>query len=525
MCGIAVIVGRSDALELVTRMADGLAHRGEVSDPPVSLRPDTAMATRRLRIVDAVGGRQPQLSGDGRIAVAMNGEIYNHRELRAELEAEGARFRTDSDTEVLATALSVWGGRALRRLNGMYAFVALELDTGEFLAARDPLGVKPLYLIQAEGAYAFCSEMTPLLDAVETGEVMLLPPGYVLSRRYCAPYKSAISDPHALSRPGDPAALDALLERAVARRTPSDLPVALLFSGGIDSTLVAHYARRLQPDAPGYFLGGTTAIDYPFAARYAERSGMELRIVPLEPQAGMAERIAATVRLCESFEPAVVRDSYCTGLLCRQAHDDGYRVILCGEGADELFAGYRPLEVAFAAGEAFGAALRDQCLGGMHRSNLQRLDRASMAWAVEAREPFLDPEVVTHALQLAPDALVGADGRGKAPLRALFDLHLDALPSEIRDRAKTPLNEGSGLDRSQTDSPWAAYAEAAVSARAFEEGRRRFAAYDLRTREELLYLQALAERIDVERVPHLKSRLRLQVPDMPGLEALGAYRV
>ena len=113
---------------------------------------------------------------------------------------------------------------------------------------------------------------------------------------------------------------------------------------------------------------------------------------------------------------------------------------------------------------------------------------------------------------------------GKAPLRAVFDLYPDALPAMIRDRAKAPLNEGAGLDRSQNDSPWVRHAEAQLSDREFAEARRRFPAFDLRTKEEALYLGLLAERIDVARVPHLCSRLRLSAPsDMPGMEALQAY--
>ena len=525
MCGIAVVVGLDDASSLVARLIVGLEHRGDVSDPVASPARRTAMATRRLRIVDGAHGVQPQLSFDGRIAVAMNGEIYNHGELRGELEALGARFATDSDTEVLACALSVWGGKALRRLVGMYAFVAIDTGSGEFIAARDPLGVKPLYLIQQGDGFLFCSEMTPLLDTVEAGEVMLLPPGHILSRGYCAPYKSAISDPQPMSRRADARALDAALSAAVARRIPADLPFAVMFSGGIDSTLVAHYARWEGHAAPGYFLGAADAPDYRYATAYADASGLDLRRVDFDDPAGVAEQITATVLMCESFEPAVVRDSYCTGLISRRMHRDGYRVALCGEGADELFAGYRPLELAFSAGEAYGAPLRDQCLGGMHRSNLQRLDRASMRWALEAREPFLDPEVVNHALGLEAPALVTGAGLGKAPLRAVFDLYPGELPSVIRDRVKAPLNEGTGFDASQSDSPWARHAQSALTDADLADGRKRFQDFDLRSKEELMYLQVLAARIDVQRVPHLKSRLRLDVGDLPGVETLAAYRV
>ena len=140
-------------------MIEGILHRGDISDPVVSPWPGTAMGTRRLRIVDAEHGGQPMCSADGRILVSFNGEIYNHREVRRELEAMGVAFRTCSDTEVLANAISVWGSGALPRLSGMYAFVALDLLKRDFIAARDPVGVKPLYLIQEGDRYLFCSEI------------------------------------------------------------------------------------------------------------------------------------------------------------------------------------------------------------------------------------------------------------------------------------------------------------------------------------------------------------------------------
>src|SRR5579884_911700 len=192
MCGIAVAIGWPEAEASVARLIEGIRHRGDVTDPLFSPRPDVAMATRRLRIVDAEHAVQPQCSFDGRIAVSFNGEIYNHTALRVQLERLGVRFATQSDTEVLANALSVWGSQALARLNGMYAFVALDCATGEFLAARDPFGVKPLYLIQSGGAHLFCSEMRPLLDTVETGDVLLLPPGYGLTGAGCARFVSPL---------------------------------------------------------------------------------------------------------------------------------------------------------------------------------------------------------------------------------------------------------------------------------------------------------------------------------------------
>ena len=204
MCGIAVAIDWDGAEDAVKRLIGGILHRGDVTDPVAALSARTAFCTRRLRIVDAEHGVQPQLSADGRILVAFNGEIYNHATLRTELAALGVRFQTRSDTEVLANALAVWGGGALGRLRGMFAFVAIDLKSGQFVAARDPMGEKPLYLIQSETGFLFCSEIKPLLNATAEGEVLLLPPGYVLTKSYCKPFASLPQRPESELRPGSP---------------------------------------------------------------------------------------------------------------------------------------------------------------------------------------------------------------------------------------------------------------------------------------------------------------------------------
>jgi asparagine synthase (glutamine-hydrolysing) len=522
MCGIAVAIDWDGAEAAVRQMIGALAHRGDVDDPLISPAANTAMATRRLRIVDGERGVQPQFSCDGRFLVSFNGEIYNHLALRRELEGFGAEFHTDSDTEVLANALRVWGAGALPRLSGMFAFVAYDLESGEFLAARDPLGVKPLYLIQGPKGWLFCSEIRPLLAASETGEVLLLPPGHALTRKLFQPYARLVAD--ATPQAADPRLLDRLLEAAVASRIPPDLPFATFFSGGIDSTLVAHYARRLRPEAPGYFLGNAGAPDHAHALRYAEATGYDLRTVALDAGASV-DLIGEVTATVESFEPAVVRDALCGYLLSRQAAADGFRVALCGEGADELFAGYVPLEAAYAEGAELGGPVRDQCLATMHRTNLQRVDRCGMRFGLEVREPFLDKAVVAHALALDPSALVRdtpSGPVGKQALRALFDLHPE-LPREIRDRAKLGMHRGSGFDASQADGPWTRHAAETVSDRDFTDGQREFAAYDLRAKEELVYLRALAASLDIARVPHLRDRMRLNFPTLRRMERVAEY--
>lgn len=516
MCGIAVAIDWDGAEEVVPRLLSAISYRGDITDPVVSPRARTAMGTRRLRIVDAHQAVQPQASFDGKLLVSFNGEIYNHAELREQLKAKGVPFRTESDTEVLANALQVWGIKALAMLNGMFAFVAIDVSTGEFLAARDPFGVKPLYVIQSEGGFLFCSEMRPLLEATKEGDILLVPPGYVLTRKICAGYNSAVGASFAGKSEGDVHELDRLLADAVRIRVPHDLPVATKLSGGIDSTLVAHYARMHKPDAPGYFLGSEDAPDYRFAADYARLSGIDLRLVPFTPEsAETIARIADVVTVSESFEPAVIRGAICSHILSEAIHRDGFRVALCGEGADELFAGYVPIEWAFAAGQDQGRAVRDQCLAQMHSVVLQRVDRCSMRFRLETREPFLDPRVAAYALDLSGEALVttfAGRPRGKKQLRALYDLYPDQLPVSIRDRTKVLFDEGAGLNLGDPNSAWTRLFEETISDQDFRDGCHQYEPYGVRTKEELFYLRTLAASMDISRVPHLRGRVYLHLP-------------
>lgn len=528
MCGIAVAIDWPDAEPVVRKLLNGILHRGDVSDPVFAPRPNTAMVTRRLRIVDAENAVQPQLSANGRIAVSFNGEIYNYLALRRELQASGIVFKTESDTEVLANALQAWGPAALDRFVGMYAFVAVDTKTGDFLAARDPFGVKPLYVIQAGKRFLFCSEMRPLLDNVETGDVLLLPPGYVLAADGCMRFKSPIQEaPSIVPEIGSTEALDRLLSEAVRVRIPPKLPVATLFSGGIDSTLVAHYMRRFQPKAPGYFVGSETAPDYRYAAEYAGRTGFDLRMVPFDADSDETfARLEEVVAVTESFEPNLVRGAVCSLAVAESIHKDGIRVALCGEGADELFCGYAPLEIAFQEDAAAGRAIRAECLSLMHRVSLQRVDRCSMRYQVETREPFLDPSVANYALDLDGVALVReAGGRavGKHILRDIYNLYPNELPATIRDRTKVPFGEGAGIDASPETSSWKMRFNEAISDRDLLEGRVEFAPFNIQNKEELFYIRKLAQSLDINRVPHLRDRAWISFPVGQYREKLKAY--
>ncbi len=232
MCGIAVAVGWDSASRAVQRLIAGILHRGDITDPLVALDERTAMCTRRLRIVDPAHGVQPQVSFDGRFLVAFNGEIYNHGELRRELESSGMCFRTECDTEVVANVIRLWGANGLKRLDGMFAFVAIDASTGEFLAARDPFGVKPLYLVRSGDSFLFCSEIRPLLEATEEHDVLFLPPGHFLTRNFCGRYYKPLIE----SRSGEASVEQ--IELAVGRSGSDSRP------GGSSCCLAVQWRHR-----------------------------------------------------------------------------------------------------------------------------------------------------------------------------------------------------------------------------------------------------------------------------------------
>jgi asparagine synthase (glutamine-hydrolysing) len=256
-------------------------------------------------------------------------------------------------------------------------------------------------------------------------------------------------------------------------------------------------------------------------------TGFDLRLVPFDPESDETfAAIDTVVAASESFEPNLIRGAVCSLMAAQRMRTDGFRVALCGEGADELFCGYPPLEVAFNEGSADARAIRDECLDLMQRVSLQRVDRCAMRHQVEMREPFLDPAVVNYALGLDNAALVrNLNGvpTGKMPLRELYDLYPDALPRAIRDRTKVPFGEGAGLDVSPQDSGWKQRFEAAISDSDFREGRLEFAAFNLQSKEELYYLRKLSQAMDVHRIPHLRDRAWISFSVAQNMDKLKAY--
>ena len=276
----------------------------------------------------------------------------------ANLPSLGIRFRTESDTEVLANALQVWGEAALERFAGMYAFVAIDTASGEFIAARDPFGVKPLYLIQSDDGLYFCSEIRPLLQAVEAGEVMLVPPGYVLSSTDCGRFNSPIRPMRAThASPIASQTLDRLLVRggagAAAARIAGRHDVQRRHRQHPRLPIMCAGSAPTRPDiSSATSMGRTIATRWNMRTRRISICGVIAFDADSEEVFSQIDRV---VEVTESFEPNLIRGAVCSLAVAERMHHDGFRVALCGEGADELFCGYPPLELAFHEGYAEGA--------------------------------------------------------------------------------------------------------------------------------------------------------------------------
>jgi asparagine synthase (glutamine-hydrolysing) len=432
MCGIAATVGIGDPA-VFGRLFGAIRHRGP--DESGALEAGRArLGCHRLAIVDPEGGRQPLVSADGRRLLVFNGEIYNHRALRDEFRGYG--YRSGSDGEVLFPLLEREGPAGLRRLRGMFAFVLYDQATGEALAARDPFGIKPLYFMETAGGLAFASEMKSFLGL--GGRLRFVPPGHYLldgrlGRYYRPPRRGWVR-----RRPP----LRPLLEEAVASHLPPDGPCGVLLSGGLDSSAVAALAARVRPDLTAYTVALPGAPDTERAEEVAAHLGIRHEVLRVSEEEARAA-LPPTIWYLESFHPVMVRNALPLYLVARRARRDA-KVLLGGDGADELFAGYDYLATLE---RRFWPAAIESGVNNLHRTELQRADRITMANGVELRVPFLDAPLAEAALDLPLDDKVRLmDGRRvvKWALRAAV---ADLLPPSIVWRVKTPFADGSGFSR------------------------------------------------------------------------------
>lgn len=460
MCSILGIFGLRPGEDLAALRRQALAssarqrHRGP-DWSGVHVDPGAILVHERLAIVDPAGGAQPLRSADGELVLAVNGEIYNHRELERGLSTPYA-FQSGSDCEVINALWRELGPALLPRLNGIYAFVLWDAGQQRWLAARDPFGVCPLYWgTDAEGRRWLASEMKALVGVC--ADIAPFPPGHC--------YDSATGELTRFWRPGwrehvavagravPPPVLREAFEQAVHRQLMTDVPYGVLLSGGLDSSLVAACAARFArrrveeddaaeawwPRLHSFAIGLEGSPDLAAAQVAAEALGTVHHGFTYRFEEGL-DAIDEVIRHIESYDVTTVRASTPMYLLARRIKAMGVKMVLSGEGSDELFGGYLYFHKAPDA-----RAFHEECvrkLDALHQFDCLRANKAMMAWGVEARVPFLDLGFVEVAMAMDAAAKMAGPGRiEKAVLREAF---AGVLPDAILWRQKEQFSDGVG---------------------------------------------------------------------------------
>ena len=467
----------------------------------------------RLAIVDPAGGSQPLRSADGGLVLAVNGEIYNHRELKAALASDYA-FQTGSDCEVInALYREDQPASFLNRLNGIFAFALWDAAAGRALVARDPIGVVPLYWgHDRAGRLCVASEMKALVPVCRTVETF--PPGHYLDseigelrqyyHREWREYEAVKSGPSEaqLVRDG--------LEAAVKRQLMSDVPYGVLLSGGLDSSIIAAAAKRFAarrgedegqseawwPQLHSFAIGLEGAPDLLAARDVAEFIGSVHHEFHFTVQEGI-DALSDVIHHLETYDVTTIRAATPMYLMARRIRAMGIKMVLSGEGSDEIFGGYLYFHRAPDAQSFHEETVRK--LDRLHWYDCLRANKSMAAWGVEARVPFLDKEFMDVAMSLNPAAKMAGPGRmEKQILREAFE---DLLPPSVAWRQKEQFSDGVGYN--WIDS-LKAYAEEQVSDREMENAIYRFPHNTPDTKEGYFYraifdehfpLQACAETV------------------------------
>ena len=438
MCGIAGIWGRSEK-KLVRRMMERLAHRGPDAEGIYS-KPDQSgvLGHRRLSIVDVAGGDQPIQSAQPSRAIVANGEIYNSPHLREKL-GKRYRFCTRSDTECALHLYDERGTDAAAALDGMFALAIADGD--HLYVARDAIGIKPLYFGRHGGALVFSSELKAMEGLAD--DVREFPPGTWFHSKlgFHRYYRVPESDPTEMPLTERMSTLRNTLERSVVKRLMSDVPVGAFLSGGLDSSLIAAIARRHLPELHTFSVGVAGSRDLEAARRVADHLGTIHHEYVYDAEE-IHRRLPEIVYSLESFDQDLVRSAIPCYFASRLAAEQ-VKVVLTGEGADELFAGYDYYKGISDPG-ALQRELR-RSVRTLHNMNLQRVDRLTMAHSIEGRVPFLDVEMIALAQTIPPELKLATDDQGrKVEKWILRKACEDLLPPEIIWRGKEQFDEGSG---------------------------------------------------------------------------------
>ena len=458
MCGIAAIFNirgnsgqfRSTALEMARR----IRHRGP-DWSGIYVGRSAVLAHERLSIVDPASGKQPLFSPDRKTVLAVNGEIYNHQEIRREYAGKYT-FSTGSDCEVILALYRDKGIGFLEDLNGIFAFALYDEENNDFLIARDPIGVIPLYIGKDSGGRIYCASELKALEGICDSYAPFLPGHYflgsegVMKRWYRRDWEDY---DNVKENRSDPALLRSSLEMAVKRQMMCDVPYGVLLSGGLDSSIISAIAakfasRRVEsgdrtgawwPQLHSFAVGLKGSPDLEKARTVADSIGTVHHEINFTIQEGL-DALSDVIYHIETYDVTTVRASTPMYLLARVIKSMGIKMVLSGEGADEIFGGYLYFHKAPDARAFHEETVRK--LSKLHLYDCLRANKSLAAWGVEGRVPFLDKEFLDVAMRLNPaDKMCPGKTVEKKILREAFS---DMLPESIVWRQKEQFSDGVG---------------------------------------------------------------------------------
>ena len=458
MCGIVGIFDikeqSSELRKKALRMSQKIRHRGP-DWSGIYCGSHAILCHERLSIVDPQSGKQPLYSPDGKQVLAVNGEIYNHQQIRQETASE-YEYQTGSDCEVILALYRAHGINFLERLSGIFAFALYDEERDEYLIARDPIGVIPLYIGHDKDGKTYVASELKALEGFCDEYEPFLPGHYLYSREgmmrrwYTRDWMEydAVKD--------NPADIDKLrvgLQEAVKQQLMSDVPYGVLLSGGLDSSIISaiaqkYAAKRVEdggqtgawwPRLHSFAVGLKGAPDLEKARCVAEHIGTVHHEINYTIQEGL-DAIRDVIYFTETYDVTTVRASTPMYLLARVIKSMGIKMVLSGEGADEIFGGYLYFHKAPSAQAFHEETVRK--LSKLHWYDCLRANKSLSAWGVEGRVPFLDRDFLDIAMRLNPQAkMCPRDVMEKKILRKAF---ADMLPEEIAWRQKEQFSDGVG---------------------------------------------------------------------------------
>ncbi|KEH34318.1 asparagine synthetase [glutamine-hydrolyzing] protein [Medicago truncatula] len=459
MCGILAVLGCSDDSQAkrvrILELSRRLKHRGP-DWSGLHQHGDNYLAHQRLAIVDPASGDQPLFNEDKSIIVTVNGEIYNHEDLRKQLPNH--KFRTQCDCDVIAHLYEEYGENFVDMLDGIFSFVLLDTRDNSFIVARDAIGVTSLYIGWGlDGSVWIASELKGLNDECEHFEVF--PPGHLYSskdrefrRWYNPPWFNEAIIP---TTPYDPLVLRNAFEKAVIKRLMTDVPFGVLLSGGLDSSLVAAVTARYLAGTKAakqwgaklhsFCVGLKGAPDLKAGREVADFLGTVHHEFQFTIQDGI-DAIEDVIYHTETYDVTTIRAATPMFLMSRKIKSSGVKWVISGEGSDEIFGGYLYFHKAPNKEEFHQETCRK--IKALHRYDCLRANKSTYAWGLEARVPFLDKDFIKVAMDIDPEYKMIKHEEGRIEkwiLRKAFDDEENPyLPKHILYRQKEQFSDGVG---------------------------------------------------------------------------------